>query len=122
MAMAWINRVELPHLGFSGTPHCMHDGLVLLGIKTSKDQQNLHQLIFINMSYHIPSSMYGEFTNCFKDLTGQVVKTGPHCFAFGGNSDIWKGLILSDKDSAKTTVRNSLLVCWHSLKLRSALP
>jgi hypothetical protein len=26
-----------------------------------------------------------------QDLTGQVTKTEPHYFAYGGNGDVWKG-------------------------------
>ena len=58
------------------------------------------------------SSMYlGKITKCIKDVTGQVFKTETYSFAFGGNSDIWKGL-LSENDSGNTTeVQTSLLAC-----------
>ena len=55
-------------------------------------------------AYHPTSSSayLGKVTKCVKDVTGQVVKTETYSFAFGGNSDIWKGLLL-ENDSGNTT-------------------
>jgi hypothetical protein len=44
-------------------------------------------------------STHGHFAlNYSPDLSGSVIKTAPHCIAYGGNSDIWKGQWLK-KDS-----------------------
>ena len=71
---------------------------------------------------YIPTSSseyLGKIANRVRNVTGQVVKTETYSFAFGGNSDIWKGL-LSEKDSGNTTeVQTYLLACWHFLKLHS---
>jgi hypothetical protein len=62
--------------------------------------QSFHHIPMSLMAYLPTSSSL--INNRVQDVTGQVVKTETYSFAFGGNSDIWKGL-LSEKDSGNTT-------------------